>query len=216
MSIFEKKSIREEFDKIKESFQKQVKAGKVSDEVAALFNTLIMLFGVVLAVFMEKKTKKTTKNSSIPPSQTDEDNTSSSNRNNSKTRQTVTMADNTRTVETTQTLRVETCSVCGEDLSDANCACLERRTKIDIIFEATVEHYDAEIKTCPACKATVKADFPDDIAGPIQYGHGIKAYVLNLIVAQMVSLKRTAKLLSSMLGRLLSDATLLSYIGFVA
>ena len=76
------------------------------------------------------------------------------------------MADNTRTVETTQTLRVETCSVCGEDLSDANCACLERRTKIDIIFEATVEHYDAEIKTCPACKATVKADFPDDIAGP--------------------------------------------------
>ena len=58
MSIFEKKSIREEFDKIKESFQKQVKAGKVSDEVAALFNTLIHAFRSGFGCFHGKENQE--------------------------------------------------------------------------------------------------------------------------------------------------------------
>ena len=78
MTSLDKQSVREEFDKIKQNFQKQVNSGKVSDEVASLFNMLMILFNVVLSIFLEKKTKKTSKNSSIPSSQTDEDNTSSS------------------------------------------------------------------------------------------------------------------------------------------
>ncbi len=56
-----------DFDKIKVSFDEQVQSGKVSSETAALFNTLIMLFNIILSISMENTTKKTSSNSSIPP-----------------------------------------------------------------------------------------------------------------------------------------------------
>lgn len=100
MAILDKQSVREEFDKIKASFDEQVKAGKVNADIAALFNTLIMLFSIVLSIFLEKKTKKTSANSGIPPSQTDKDETTpGKNKTNGKGHQeTTTMAENTRTL----------------------------------------------------------------------------------------------------------------------
>jgi hypothetical protein len=44
MATLDKQSVREEFDKIKAGFDEQVKAGKVTSEVATLVNTLILLF----------------------------------------------------------------------------------------------------------------------------------------------------------------------------
>ena len=66
MASIDKQSIRAEYDKIKASFDEQVQSGKVSSETAALFNTLMMLFNIILSIFMEKNTKKTSSNSSIP------------------------------------------------------------------------------------------------------------------------------------------------------
>ena len=212
MPSIDKQSVREEFDKIKASFQEQVNSGKVSAETASLVNTLMTLFSLLMAIFMEKNTKKTSKNSGIPPSQSDEDNSSPNQSKKTKNRQTVTQASNSRTVETVNLLPVDSCAQCGEDLSDIQCNCIERRTVIDIIFEKNIEHFDSEIKECPSCDATVSADFPDNVAGPLQYGNGIKAYVVNLMVAQMISVGRAAKLLSAMIGKILSEATLLSYI----
>uniref|UniRef100_UPI003AF7D22B hypothetical protein n=1 Tax=Thiolapillus sp. TaxID=2017437 RepID=UPI003AF7D22B len=40
----------------------------------------------------------------------------------------------------------------GEDLSKTPCQGVERRTRIDIIFEKVVTHVDAEIKQCPQCR----------------------------------------------------------------
>ena len=48
--------------------------------------------------------------------------------------------------------------------------------------------------------------------GPEQYGPGIVAYVVHLLCAQMVSLKRTAAMIQAMTGRLLSEATLLGFV----
>jgi len=75
MAILNKQSVREEFDKVKASFNEQVKSGKVPAETATLVSTLIMLFEIILSIFMEKSTKKTSANSSIPPSQTTVDET---------------------------------------------------------------------------------------------------------------------------------------------
>lgn len=214
MASIDKKSVREEFDKIKTNFQEQVSVGKVSPEVASLFNALVMLFEVVLSIFLEKNTKKTSKNSGIPPSQTDkDDDTSSSNKTNGKGPQENTqVASNTRTIETEIIIPVTTCAYCGEDLSKVQCACVERRTRIDIIFEKTVEHVDAEVKECPSCQSTTKGQFPDDMAGPLQYGNGIKAYVIELLIAQMISLNRLSKMLVSFIGQKISEATMLAYI----
>jgi len=51
----------------------------------------------------------------------------------------------------------------------------ERRTKVDIFFEKVVSHVDAEIKVCPKCKMENKGHFPEDMAGPLQYGQGINS-----------------------------------------
>lgn len=165
---------------------------------------------------MEKMTKKNSGNSSIPPSQTTPDETTLPE-TKKKTQEKgleeeITTAENTRTIETIEVIPVLSCKKCGADLSGIPCECTERRTKIDILFEKTVEHIDSEVKICPDCDTENKAPFPEDMPGPLQYGNGIKAYVICLLVAQMVSVKRVAKMLASMIGQLLSEATLLSYV----
>ena len=104
------------------------------------------------------------------------------------------------------------CESCGEDLENTPCDEQERRTKIDIIFEKVVLHVDAEIKTCPICEATTKGRFPSDMPGPLQYGLGVKAYILNLFIAQMVSLNRIRKSITSLIGQTISEATILKYV----
>ncbi|WP_419600866.1 hypothetical protein, partial [Thiolapillus sp.] len=64
--------------------------------------------------------------------------------------------DNTRTVETVHASPVSQCETCGEDLSKMPCQGVERRTRIDIIFEKVVTHVDAEIKQCPQCRTRNK------------------------------------------------------------
>src|SRR3990167_10047131 len=115
MATVDKQSVRDEFDKIKSGFQEQVAAGKVSTEVATLFNTLMMLFNIILTIFMEKSTKKTSANSSIPPSQTPPDDTSTTNKSKAdddKEKPKITVVGNTRTVETVTFLPALTCDAC--------------------------------------------------------------------------------------------------------
>jgi transposase-like protein len=88
----------------------------------------------------------------------------------------------------------------------------ERRTKVDIIFEKVVSHVDAEIKVCPQCKMENKGHFPEDMAGPLQYGQGIKGYMINLLFAQMISLKRVQQMIQTLIGQILSEATILKYV----
>jgi transposase len=188
----------------------------VSAELRALFEALLLLFELLMAVFLEKTTPKTSRNSGVPPSQTGqdgEDPTTPKRRTRAKGRNpTHNRSDNTRTIETLTTLALEHCAHCGTDLGDAPCQGHERRTRIDIVFEKVIEHVEAEIKDCPHCGERTKAAFPSHMAGPLQYGLGIRAFVLNLLVAQMVSLKRVQQLLNTLIGQVLSQATLLGYV----
>jgi len=104
---------------------------------------------------------------------------------------------------------VSTCGFCGEDLSGIDASAHERRTRIDIVFEKAVEHFDVEIKTCPSCKASTKGELDADPLGPEQYGMGVKAYVLNLLMTQMISLNRAGKLMHALLGQFISESAFL-------
>jgi transposase len=174
---------------------------------------MIMLFELLIAVFMEKQTKKDTRNSSLPSSQTDKDETSTHGGANGKGKEhNGTLSENTRTVETVQVAKVADCECCGEDLDDTPAAGHERRTKIDIVFEKVLSHVDAEIKVCPRCHTRNKGRFPEGMSGPLQYGPGIKGYVLNLLMAQMLSLKRVQQSIQTLIGQVLSEATILKYV----
>ncbi len=119
---------------------------------------------------------------------------------------------NVRTKETVTIAKAETCDVCGAALDQTPCREHERRTKIDIIFEKVMNQVDAEIKECPNCTATVKGDFPEDMPGPLQYGNGLKAFAIHLIISQMVALNRVQKQISAMIGTVISEATLLKFV----
>ena len=75
-----------------------------------------------------------------------------------------------------------------------------RNIKIGIVFEKVVEHVDAEVKHCPTCDTTVKGQFPSDFHGSLQYGEGLKTFVVDLLVCQMVAMNRVQKLVKSMMG----------------
>ena len=66
-----------------------------------------------------------------------------------------------------------------------------------------------QIKTCPSCQHVNMGAFAPDLAGPEQYGLSVKAFALNLLVAQMASFNRVQSLLKTLIGRAISEATLL-------
>jgi transposase len=213
MPSVNKASLREEFDTLKGQFERLCAEGKMAEESRTLFQALLMLFELLMAVFMEKHTTKNSRNSSLPSSQTNQDESTPQSGAKAKGQGYDTgHGANTRTVETVALAPVNVCENCGEDLSDTPCQGHERRTRIDIIFEKVVSHVDAEIKQCPRCQAQTKGGFPQDLSGPLQYGFGIKAYILNLLLAQMLSLKRVQQSINTLIDQVISEATILKYV----
>jgi transposase-like protein len=209
-----KESLREEFGALQSRFAQLRAEGKITAESSALVEALLMLLKVLMAVFMERNTPKSSVNSSKPSSQTPKDDTAlirpgthGKGKVLSETR-----SANTRTVESHEVSKVRFCEQCGEDLHKVRCKGHERRTQIDIVFEKVVTHIDAEIKSCPHCGTEARGSFPEAFCGPLQYGAGIKAYALNLLIAQMLSLKRVQQSLQTLLGQVISEATILKYV----
>jgi transposase len=175
---------------------------------------MLMLLALLMAVFMEKHTVKDSTNSSKPSSQTLKDETAIGRPGTHGKGKTHTEAcsANTRTVETVQIAKVSVCEECGKDLRHVSSHEYERRTKIDIVFEKVVTHVDAERKRCPRCRSETRGAFPGELSGPVQYGPGIKAYILELLVAQMLSLKRAQQSIRTLIGLVISEATILKYV----
>jgi len=214
MATLNKTTVRTEIDRLKTDFEQLRADGKVTAESLAVMNSLFMIVELILAIFLERTTRKNSKNSSLPSSQTDKDKTAlnaqgTQGKGKKLDKHT---AQNARIVETVTLTKLSSCERCGEPLTDVPCTHHERRTKIDIVFEKVVEHVDVEVKQCPQCKATVKGRFPDDLSGPLQYGDGLKAFVINLLVGQMVALNRVQKLISAMMDVVIAEATLLKFI----
>jgi len=209
-----KESLREEFGALKDRFGRLCTDGKVTAESRALFEALLMLLQVLMAVFMEKNTPKNSTNSSKPASRSPKDDTALNRPGtHGKGKElTESRSANTRTVESYEVSKVSFCEECGEDLRKVRCKGHERRTQIDVVFEKVVTHIDAEIKPCPHCGTEARGSFPEAFCGPLQYGAGIKAYALNLLIAQMLSLKRVQQSLETLLGQVISEATILKYV----
>ena len=213
MGTLNKASVREEIDKIKADFEQLSREGKVTAESSALMKSLLLIVDLILSIFLERQTKKNSRNSSIPPSQSEDDESALGHNGSHKKRKNQGSTPRNGTVRTNVTIAsVEQCDCCGEHLGSEPSIGHERRTKIDILFEKVVEHVDAEIKECPACNTKNKGRFPSDMHGPLQYGTGLKAFAINLLLAQMVSLSRAQELLQSMIGELIAESTLLNFI----
>ena len=214
MSSVNKNSLRQDFETLQGRFTQLSADGKISAEVGALVEALMMLLKLLMAVFMERNTPKHSANSSKPSSQMPKDETALvhvGTHSKGKAYKSPQSA-NTRTVQSVQISKVGFCKQCAEDLQRVRCQGYERRTLIDIVFEKVVTHVDAEIKECPHCHTQARGSFPAGFSGPLQYGAGVKAYVLNLLIAQMVALKRCQQLVQTLIGQVISEATILKYV----
>lgn len=213
MASLDKTSVRHQVEKLKNDFEQLCRDGKVTAEAQVTMSSMLMIIELILAIFLERTTQKTSNNSSLPPSQTDKDQASLPHfgSNDKGKSHAGGKLKNRRTRETVTLAEVNECEVCGTNLEQIACT-YERRTKIDIVFEKVIEHVDAQIKQCPSCQTTVKGRFPSDMPGSLQYGIGLQAFAVNLLVCQMVALKRVQALVDSLIDTVIAEATLLQFI----
>ena len=213
MAAVNDKFLREELEAAKEQLKALRQSGKVSPEADAVFRMLLPLLTLLVTVLLEKTTRKTSRNSSIPPSQTEEDATAQRAKPGQRAVQANDqIGSNLQQVTTEETLTVEACDSCGADLSQVAASGRERRVLYDIVFQVIEHRVEAELKQCPDCQARTKAEFPASMPGPRQYGVGLQAFIINLLVAHMLSLRRTVELVRAISSLRLSEATCLGYI----
>ena len=214
MATLDRASLREEFERLKAEFGRLSAAGAMSAETRTLFKALLTLFEVLMAIFMEKTTSKGSRNSRIPPSQTDKNDRTAARpgARGKGVKQNDARPRHSRTVTTTEVAAADVCAGCGTDLGDTPSRSRQRRTRIDILFEKAVHHVDAQVKDCPRRRQRTTGRFPADMPGPLQYGNGIKAYTMNLLIARMVSLDRVCTSLKTLIDVVISPATILKFV----
>jgi transposase len=61
---------------------------------------------------------------------------------------------------------------------------------------------------CPCCGAQKKGEFPKEVKAPVQYGINLKAYVIYLMIYQLIPYKRTTDLLENLHALPISEGTL--------
>ena len=166
----------------------------------------------MITLFLEKKTRKNSNNSGLPPSQ---DFGSNGNRNKKVGKENKINGDrldNSKDTETSQTISPKKCTECDADLKKAKVKSTEERQEIDIVYEIQTHTVISETKDCPHCGTENKGNFPKGMNGPIQYGIGIKASIINFVMVQMLSLQRTGEHFKGLLGRIISPSIMLKYI----
>jgi transposase len=79
MGTINQQSVREEAERIKTEFGRLSVDKKINSETKMLIQSMFMLINLLIAIFLEKTTKKNNKNSSKPSSQTEKDESSLTN-----------------------------------------------------------------------------------------------------------------------------------------
>jgi transposase len=83
----------------------------------------------------------------------------------------------------------------------------ERRQVVELVIRREVTEYRVVGGTC-ACGRWQRSDFPEQVAGALQYGPGVLAFAVYMTQYQLLPLERTAAVLEELAGIGLSPATL--------
>ena len=209
----DKSSIRRQIDTVKRELETHIQNGKIHPDVQPAITALFRILEIIVTILLTKKTRKNSSNSGLPPSQ---DFGSNGNRNKEgeqgNERPKSPCLGNVRDTESIETVTPTECSGCGADLKEAPVADTEERKEIDILYEINEHTVIAESKECSDCGQENIAEFPQGMDGPIQYGIGIKASIINFLIFQMLPLQRVQDHFTGLIGRVISQATMLKYI----
>lgn len=102
---------------------------------------------------------------------------------------------------------VAVCPACQEDLSSIRSAGHVRRQVFDVPpVQIEVTEHRAEVKACPHCHTRVRADFPEGVTQPVQYGSRLKGQASYLNTYQLIPMERVCELLGDFYGQRPSPA----------
>jgi transposase len=107
--------------------------------------------------------------------------------------------------------QVVECQHCHSSLEDVKAKKHEKRQVFDIPrIKIEVTEHQCEVKICPHCGEKNKANFPETITQPVQYGPEIKAQAVYLNQYQLIPLERTAETLEAFYEHRPSEASLIA------
>ena len=100
------------------------------------------------------------------------------------------------------------CKACGNDLSKAEAVAEEVRQVIDIPSPRYVIINHIACKKICGCGHCNHGSFPANIKGPVSYGPGTEALVVNLSTQQYLPYNRLSKLMGDLYGIAISEGTI--------
>lgn len=104
---------------------------------------------------------------------------------------------------------LESCAHCQADLRAVAVCTIERRQIVDVPpVRLHITEHQAERKCCPHCSAETRAAFPSSVPASVQYGSGIGALAVYLVTHHLLPFKRTAEMLSALLGARMSEGSI--------
>jgi transposase len=105
--------------------------------------------------------------------------------------------------------RIRECSQCNARLDDVETKC-EKRQVFDLPpVRVKVTEHQAEVKECPKCGHRNKAEFPQDVTQPTQYGPRIKAHTAYYNAYHFIPLQRTSEIFADLYGHRISEGIVL-------
>lgn len=104
---------------------------------------------------------------------------------------------------------VLTCLNCGKPRESGPVSDYVARQVVDVEpIQPEVTEHRAEICQCPYCGYVNRADFPESVTQPVQYGNRISSWVVYLSHYQLLPYKRLKEMMQDVFGVALSQGTI--------